>query len=256
MIANYHTHTPRCRHARGAEREYVESAIAAGLQILGFSDHTPQWFPGNYYSYMRMYPEELGDYCQTVRALQKEYAHKIKIHLGLEAEYYPLTWKELLPRLQDAGIAYMILGQHWIRNEFDAGGHATDPTTDASDFICHCDQVISAMETGIFSYVAHPDFFNFVGDRKIYQAQMKRVCKAAIDTDTPVELNLLGIRDRRHYPNLLFWEVAAEEGCKVVLGMDAHSPDALLDKKQIADAMKIIETFGLTLLETVPLKSI
>ena len=27
MIANYHTHTARCGHAHGAEREYVETAI-------------------------------------------------------------------------------------------------------------------------------------------------------------------------------------------------------------------------------------
>lgn len=36
MIANYHTHTWRCRHADGTEREYVERAIEGGLKILGF----------------------------------------------------------------------------------------------------------------------------------------------------------------------------------------------------------------------------
>ena len=35
MIANYHTHTWRCRHADGTEREYVETAIEAGLSLLG-----------------------------------------------------------------------------------------------------------------------------------------------------------------------------------------------------------------------------
>ena len=37
MIANYHTHTPRCNHAVGSEVEYVENALAQGLKILGFS---------------------------------------------------------------------------------------------------------------------------------------------------------------------------------------------------------------------------
>ena len=31
MIANYHTHTWRCHHAGGTERQYIESAIAAGI---------------------------------------------------------------------------------------------------------------------------------------------------------------------------------------------------------------------------------
>ena len=41
MFANYHTHTTRCRHAAGTDREYVEAAIKSGLTILGFADHTP-----------------------------------------------------------------------------------------------------------------------------------------------------------------------------------------------------------------------
>ena len=54
MIANYHTHTWRCRHADGTEREYVERAIEGGLKILGFSDHSPYPFPDGYDSGMRM----------------------------------------------------------------------------------------------------------------------------------------------------------------------------------------------------------
>lgn len=46
MIANYHTHTPRCNHAVGSEEEYVQQALKAGIKILGFSDHTPYLFPG------------------------------------------------------------------------------------------------------------------------------------------------------------------------------------------------------------------
>ncbi len=256
MIANYHTHTPRCRHAQGTEREYVENAIARGLQILGFSDHTPQWFPGDYYSYMRMYPDELEDYCTTVQTLQKEYSEKIKLLLGMEVEYYPLTWHCLLPRLRDAGVEYMILGQHWIHNEFDAGSTTTASTENVADFISHCDQVITAMETGKFTYIAHPDLFNFVGNPNIYQEQMRRICKTSIATETPLELNLLGVRDHRHYPNLLFWEVAGQEGCDVVLGMDAHNPEAFLNTQQEVDALKIIGAYGLNLLETVPLKSL
>jgi len=69
VIANYHTHTPRCRHACGTETEYVENALKRGLKIFGFSDHTPQYFPGDYYSFMPMYPEEQDGYCDTVRKL-------------------------------------------------------------------------------------------------------------------------------------------------------------------------------------------
>ena len=34
-----HTHTKRCGHAFGADEEYVQAAIDAGIKVLGFSDH-------------------------------------------------------------------------------------------------------------------------------------------------------------------------------------------------------------------------
>lgn len=40
-IADYHMHTPLCGHAIGEPAEYVEQAIAAGLEEMGFSDHAP-----------------------------------------------------------------------------------------------------------------------------------------------------------------------------------------------------------------------
>ena len=255
MIANYHTHTTRCRHARGAEREYVENAIARGLKIFGFSDHTPQWFPGDYYSTMRMFPEELPEYCTVVRNLQERFKGQLEIPLGVEAEYYPRTWKELIPRLQDAGIEYMLLGQHWIDNEFDAPYSGT-PTEDKKHLIRYCDQVIKAMETGKFTYCAHPDIVRYVGDLKIYEAEMRRICKASKETATPLEINFLGLSIGRHYPNPLFWQFVGEEGCDVVLGIDAHAPEEVRDKKPEMMALSMVREFGLHLLETLPFKKI
>ena len=82
MIANYHTHTWRCRHADGTEREYVERAIEGGLKILGFSDHSPYPFPDGYDSGMRMRLDQVEGYVDTVLALKKEFDKDIEIHLG------------------------------------------------------------------------------------------------------------------------------------------------------------------------------
>lgn len=255
MIANYHTHTSRCRHAWGAETEYIDNAIARGLNIFGFSDHTPQWFQGSYYSHMRMYPDQLDEYCNTIRALQAQYADKISIPLGLEVEYYPAIFSELMLRLQDKGIEYLILGQHWIGNEMNEPYSGT-ATGDEKILQRYCDQAIAAMETGLFSCLAHPDLIHFVGDRKIYEQHMRRLCKASIDTDTPVEINFYGIGQNRHYPTGLFWELAAEEGCKVVLGMDAHCPENVSDPKQEITAMEMVHHYDLNLLETIPLRKV
>ena len=54
MIANYHTHTYRCGHAVGEDRQYVETAIRRGLQVLGFSEHVPMPFPDGHESRFRV----------------------------------------------------------------------------------------------------------------------------------------------------------------------------------------------------------
>ena len=255
MIANYHTHTPRCRHAWGDEQAYIENAILRGLKIFGFSDHTPQWFPGSYYSRMRMYPQELSEYCATVRSLQKEYAGQLAIPLGLEVEYYPAIFPELIIRLRDQGIDYLLLGQHWIGNEMDEP-YSGAPTEDESILRRYCDQAIAAMETGLFTYLAHPDLICFTGDRTIYDAHMRRLCRAAKTTNTPLELNFLGISGNRNYPDMRLWALAAEEDCQVVLGIDAHCPEHVLDLAPETKARQIVDQFGLKLLETVPLRKI
>ena len=119
MIANYHTHTWRCRHADGTEREYVERAIEGGLKILGFSDHSPYPFPDGYDSGMRMRLDQVEGYVDTVLALKKEYDKDIEIHLGLETEYFPRFWDQLIDFLSDYPFEYFVLGQHSLGNEIE-----------------------------------------------------------------------------------------------------------------------------------------
>lgn len=255
MIANYHTHTPRCRHAEGTETEYVQAAINAGVDILGFSDHTPYWFPGDYYSGHRMFPNQLGEYCDAVRKVQKEYADKLQIHLGLEVEYYPAYFGELLSRLHDQGIEYMLLGQHWVGSEIGEPycGHTTG---DESLLKRYCDQVMEAMQTGLFTYLAHPDLINYIGEPKTYQRHVRHLCQEAKACCVPLEINLLGVRTGRNYPNRLFWEVVAEENCDCILGYDAHAPKDIMNTAAEQKALELVRDFDLHLIDTITLRRI
>lgn len=252
MIANYHTHTPRCHHATGTEREYIQAAREAGLKILGFSDHTPYPFKDGYYSKMRMYPEQLPEYMNTLRALQAEYRDTIQIHAGLEAEYYPAHFQELLSWVRDNGVQYMILGQHWLGNE-QGEEHVMHPFEDPARLERYCDQAIDAIYTGVFSYFAHPDLPNFLGDDGIYRSQMQRLIRAAKQCGLPLEINLHGARLNCNYPNRHFWELVAEEDCQVVLGRDAHAPEEMLDQKTQVRMEDMVKDLGLPLLQQITL---
>ena len=142
MIANFHTHTARCNHAGGTDREYVESAIRAGVKVLGFSDHSPYWFPNGYYSTHRMKPDEIEGYVNSVLSLKEEYKNDIKIHLGFEAEYYPLYFDKMLELIKPYPYEYLILGQHFLRNELDHI-HVVKPNMPYSDLACYVDECIA-----------------------------------------------------------------------------------------------------------------
>lgn len=255
MIANYHTHTHRCNHAIGREEEYVQEALKAGMKILGWADHTPYTFPGGYYSNFRMRPIQLPGYVKTIEQLREQYRGQIEMPIGLETEYYPKHFGSLLGFLRDFPIDYLILGQHFIGNEYDAL-YCGMVTRDKDVVRQYCRQSMEAMNTGCFTYFAHPDLIHYGDDRKFYQDKMRDLCREAKSCGIPLEVNLLGIREGRWYPNRWFWEMAAEVGNDVILGCDAHTPQALNHPEAERKARAMVKELGLNLLETAQLRSI
>ncbi len=255
MIANYHTHTKRCNHASGEDIEYVQCAIEKNLKILGFSDHSPYNFHSSYYSTHRMKSYEFDGYIQSVMTLKEKFKNQITIHLGLEVEYYPNLFPELLEQLVSSPVEYIILGQHYLNDEIGSP-KINKETTDKNILKKYFYQIMEGLETEKFSYIAHPDMIRYVGDKKTYQRYARELCKRAKNCGIPLEFNLLGVRKNRNYPNPLFWEVAAEENNEVVLGCDAHSPDSIADSKDINTALQFLKEYNIAPIETVTFRSL
>ena len=252
MIANYHTHTWRCKHAWGEEREYVENAIAGGLKILGFSDHTPMPYADGYVSNVKMDMEQLEDYVDTVLKLKEEYQKDIEIHLGLEVEYYPRYFDELIQITEQYPIEYFLLAQHYLGNETD-DFFCGRPTDDEMRLIKYCRQSEEALMTGRFAYFAHPDILHFTGDTEAYDRQVRELCLFAKKQDIPLEINFLGLWSKRHYPNRRFWKTAGEVGNTVIFGADAHRPEEVWNPEALLAAEQIVRDYKLQLVDTIEL---
>lgn len=254
-MQNFHTHTYRCHHAKGSDREYVEAAIKAGYTEIGFSDHTPCFFPADYYSDFRMKPDETEEYVNSIRALQEEYRDKITIRLGFEVEYYPQLFDKLLKFLKPFNYDYLILGQHFTNNEFDEksfySGHKTSSIEVLDTYI---QQTLEALKTGEFLYFAHPDLVNYTGDKKIYEERMRCFLKELKKLNIPLECNFLGFWDKRNYPNKTFWKLAAKENNPVVIGLDAHQPEVYLDKKRLDKMKKFLDDLGIKPIENLKIE--
>lgn len=247
MIANYHSHTFRCRHADGTQREYIEKAIQAGYRVFGFSDHTPYPFEGGYQSTFRMLPQELEGYVRETLDLKNEYRDDIVIRLGLEAEYYPKYFEALLRLCEPYPIEYFLMGQHATHNEED-GFFSGHPTDDESVLESYCRQVCQGLETGRFLCLAHPDLIHFTGDPAVYDRHMRALCRKLKALGIPAEINFLGLKEGRHYPCSAFWKIAGEEQVDAVFGADAHHAENVFLPDNEQTALKIVERYGLHLL--------
>ncbi len=252
MDANYHTHTSRCGHAQGSDDQYVRAAIDGGLKILGFSDHVP--FKGISIPSDRMRFDQIEEYLESIKNLKEKYKDKIEILAAFELEYFPQYlnyYKQLRLRVD-----YLVLGQHnvtFLNNDLDA-------FADDEDVRKYTDLVLQAIESGVISYVAHPDYF-MLGRRDWSQACSEaahKIAACAAKHKIPLELNLKGIRMGHKpykegaayaYPYRAFWEIVSQYDVICVYGFDAHHPTNLLEKDRLLTIQSIVAGLPLNIVE-------
>ncbi|MBR6650838.1 MAG: histidinol-phosphatase [Clostridia bacterium] len=245
MKYNYHTHTYRCNHAGGSDLEYARAAYDNGFVEIGFSDHVPQiGFKGIFDSWFRMAPEETAAYFDSINKLKEEFDGKMNILSGFEVEYYPKHFQALCEHIAPFAPDYLILGQHFSNNEYD-GEYLGDSGCHEEALWQYAQQIEDALKTGLFTYLAHPDLPNFRGSEETLQKVHLRLCETAKAAGVPIECNLLGIKGNRWYPKKSFFEIAAKVGCPVVLGLDAHSPDAFNHEKEEKIALDLLRECGI-----------
>lgn len=251
---NYHTHTTRCKHAEGSDEEYVLAAIEAGLEEVGFSDHAP-WpkLPLEHHQ-IRMDISEFTDYVQSIKRLQRQYANKIKINLGLEVEYYADRMDFMKKLCSETPLDYLVFGNHF--HVFEAPGHYYGNYSDTKNLLLHYEEdSINGLKTGLFKIFAHPDLFarSLTEWNKDVEAMSRRIIKCAKEMNVVLEYNLGGIRNFSHlkmtYPCESFWRIVAEEKADVIIGVDAHSPLDLLDKQTVECAEIFLNSIGITIID-------
>ena len=212
---------------------------------MGFSEHAPFRFPDGYESWYRLPISEVADYFAELKALREKYKNDIEIKIGFEVEYYPLHIDDMIKNAINYGAEYLILGHHYLKNEHPNGIHVFNQNASVEDLEEYVSCVIAGAKSGYFTYIAHPDIFNFIGDTEIYKDKMRRICIASRELNMPLEINFMGIRSNRNYPNEIFWQLAGEENSPVTFGSDAHDAKSAFDEESFKIAKKIVEKYNL-----------
>jgi histidinol-phosphatase (PHP family) len=233
-----HVHTQLCGHAVGTMEQYVEAAIACGLNRIIFLEHLED---GIAYFHDTWLSEDKFDlYFNEGEKLQKRYAGKIDIGLGVECGYNPDRLENICRRLArrnwDAtGISCHYLKFEGLRHHLNLFSRNASnlkiarqlgvnrvisrylsTLTEAVDSlpgskVCHLDGVLRWIP-GIDIFSSHPE-------------QVETLLETIKKRSMSVELNTSGfsIRDMQFPADNVLARVL-HHGIPLELGSDAHQP--------------------------------
>ncbi len=234
---NLHTHNHYC-DGRGSLEEFVQAAIAGGLDTLGFSCHAYQYFSPKY----TISPEDTEVYKKEIAALKEKYAGQIRLLAGLEIDMYA--------RPDTTGLDYTIGSSHFLKFgdtfvEFDKKASIFREILDAwfgGDIWAflrkYYEDFAGLASHGKFDIVGHYDlvtrhcetepFFDN-GDKRYRDLALEAV--HAIVKDIPVfEVNVgcfaYGTR-KTPYPEPFLLKELKAAGGSVIITNDAHDASKL-----------------------------
>ena len=255
---NLHTHTSRCKHASGTLDEYCRAAVAAGISILGFSEHCP--FPDGEYPDSRMDFCELPQYVADIEAARGKYL-QLTILAGLELDYRPILGRRYYREefLEKYPFDYLIAGAHYLpaANGRPALYVSSENPMSVKTLRAFVRESLRIMESGLIDYLAHPDLT--ARCLPVWTADVRAayldIIDAAAALNMPLEINAYGPRKpwidtpegrRAQYPWIHFWELVAEHGgIEVVAGSDAHRPEDVWGN--LDDIYEFAANLGLTI---------
>lgn len=261
MILDYslHSHTYRCGHALGDIEDYVKLAIKNGFKYYGISDHV--FLPGVKQEHTRGDISELDGYIDEFNRVKEKYKDYIKLYLGFECEYAPVFVDYYHYLKKEKGIKYLICGQHmkFDNQKIHHWYFGYDDLDNEEGIERYKNDLIEAMKSGLFLYIAHPDLY-LLSVTKItpfIDKITEEIIRASIEFDVPLEINLNGFL-RRHwdiehgtfgYPTNYFWGKTSNMGAKIILGGDYHEPKIIENPIIHIEAEKMIKTNSIKLMD-------
>jgi len=247
LPADYHMHTPLCRHASGEPVDYAKHALAVGLEEIGFSDHSPM--PRDDFDDWRMRNDQLDAYVEKVRRAQRDYPQLV-IRLALEVDYLPG---------QEAWIRDLAARHPWDyfigSVQYVSDSWAVDSPFQLAEWkhrdpwdvwSVYFERLTQAAETGLFEIIGHADLPKKFGHRPTRDCTPLYDCflSAARKHNCAIELNTAGLRKdcREIYPSLDLLKLASAKGVPITFGSDAHAPEEV--GMGFADAARLAREAG------------
>lgn len=264
----YHCHTTFSDGLNTVE-EMVRKAVELGFTEIGISDHlevnknftkSPEreillltgWGKDQKTHFDEVKPAVM-QHISTIREVADKYP--IDVLVGLEVDFFKYDgWLEEFNKFRaDLDIDYLISGSHYttsLDDEIVFFVTSLDKLTKSKEehdhyVRTHFKNIIKAIESGVFSFVAHLDFIRWgltVGELDFRDERME-VIETLAKTGTPTEINTKGIASiNDFYPAQWMLNEMKIRKIPVVISDDAHHSDQLGIHFDKAEAM--LEAIG------------
>lgn len=229
MPADYHTHTPLCRHSSGEPEAFVDQALAAGITEYGISDHAPQ--TPEPFDEWRMLDAEMPAYFEWVERARKQAAGRIPIRVGLECDWIEGNEEWISELAARHPWDYLIGSVHYLGDwDFDNPkwlGRWAESDVDAV-WSHYWETYTRMIDSGLFDIMGHPDLVKKfchipAGDlTRFYEP----VIDALASSGSVIEINTAGWHKpcAEAYPAPGFLELACSAGVPLIISSDAHDP--------------------------------
>jgi histidinol-phosphatase (PHP family) len=265
LRTNYHTHSRYC-DGEGEIRQYIDAAVAAGLDSYGVSCHAPLPVPMRDPWMMRL--DDLPAYCTEVRALRDEYRDRLPIFLALELDYLPGLDGFCREQIFPHGFDYFVGSVHFVGTDEEgmpweidesaerfasglAGGWDGDVRRAFEHYYALQRAMVGTPGVAIVGHMDKMKMWNF-GDRYFresdpwYVAAVEETLRAFKAGGLIVELNTSGWRKAIDAPFPSPWVLArcGDLEIPITVTADTHHPDDVA--AGFTEAAALLRDLGIT----------
>lgn len=233
--ADIHMHT--CiSHGQATVEEMYQAACQAGLDYVGFSEHSP--LPEGFFC--RLYREDFAAsfpcYCQEVLALKQREATGPQVLLGTELDWIPSNMPHMRQLLAIHPFDCVIGSLHYL-DEVSVGCKANWNCSEEEAFarFTYYYRVMADMaRSGLVHIASHPDFIKLhcldLFNHWLWQPGSRALIGETLavlrQCGVVMEVSSAGLRQKfcEPYPGPIIMDMAAREGVLISLASDAHRP--------------------------------
>ncbi|MBN2449362.1 MAG: histidinol-phosphatase HisJ family protein [Lentisphaeria bacterium] len=231
-FVSYHCHSV-WSDGRASIEAMVAAAETAALAEFGLSDHlvlTPYDDSNALEWSMPRNGREVRDCLDSLRRVSEGAA--LPVRVGVEADYFPETWRELGRLLDDLDLDFVIGSVHYAdRFPIDCSARFWAPLSGEQVTAVHrlyWQRVRELAECGLFDIVGHLDLpkkFGYAPETDL-SASVDAALDAVAASGMTMELNTAGWDKpcAEAYPSIGLLRAACARGIPVLLSADAHAP--------------------------------